>query len=144
MGYDNIGVIFEEVRAVILALKIKEGKEYFDFDNIPDSLTDNAFVIAPINFGQGDYKRPDNRIPLYNLKADIKVNISYVLPANQITQTMKTLMVKVEDIIKAVLAIATGEDEKDNIIFVSADSKVDGTKLIYEIIFNLNYRVKNI
>ena len=144
MAYEAIDIIYEEIRAVILALNIKEAKEYFDFDNIPDSLTDNAFVLAPFDFDQGDFKRPDNRYPVYNLKAAIKVNISYVLPSNNIIQTMKVLMKKVEDIIKAILAITTGEDEKDNIIFNSANSRVDGNKLIYEILFNLNYRVKNI
>ena len=66
------------------------------------------------------------------------------LGADNIIQIMKSAMRKVTDIMKGILGITIGEDEKDLFTFEGASYKIENNKLIYEINFNLNYRIKNI
>lgn len=145
MADDSIDIIYEEIRTVLLGLKFKEAKMYFDFDNIPDSMLDNTFIISPVALDPGDLDTPDNRLPIFNLKAKFKINLSVKLSANNVIQKMKSASLNIENIIKGILAIVCGEDEKDKIEFTGSDFEVnEGTDIIYEINFDLNYRIKNI
>jgi hypothetical protein len=138
-----IDTIYEEIRDVLLGLKLKEAKEYFDFDNIPESLTDNAFTIAPIEFGLGNSIKSAENVKIIGLVSSFKINLAMSLSANNIISKMKTTLIVVENILKGILAITVGEDEKDLINFVSAPYTVESKQLIYEINFDINYRIKN-
>lgn len=144
MAYNNIDTIYETIRAIILGLKIVEAKEYFDFDNIPDSLADNSFCISPFEFDNGNSIKTAQQIVIIGSVANIKINLSMQLGADNIIQIMKSAMRKVTDIMKGILGITIGEDEKDLFTFEGASYKIENNKLIYEINFNLNYRIKNI
>ena len=138
-----IDTIYEEIRTVLLGLKIKEAKEYFDIENIPDSLADNSFVIAPIEMDAGNSIKSAESVKVIGVKAGFKIYLSMLLPVNNIIQKMKSTAVVVENILKGILSIVVGEDEKDLITFAGSSFNTDGKKLIYEINFEINYRVNN-
>jgi len=138
-----IDTIYDEIRKKLLALKLKEAKEYFDIDNIPDSLSDNTFVIAPVELDAGNSIKSAKTTKIIGLTAGFKINLAMRLPANNIITKMKTTLVVVENILKGILSIVVGEDEKDLVAFAGSSFTVDGDKLIYEIDFNVNYRIKN-
>jgi hypothetical protein len=145
MADNSIDDIYEELRALMLDLNFKEAKEYFDRDNIPDSLADNSFIIAPMPIDPGELAVPQaGTIQVFNLKPTFLIDIGFDLPANNIIAKMKTVLLKVESIIKAVLAVVVSEDEKDRIVFAGAVPFVSGTSLVYEIGFDIDYRIKNI
>ena len=139
-----IDTIYEEIRLKLLALKLKEAKEYFDFDNIPDSLTDNTFIISPIEFDPGDSIKTASKTVVIGLESGIKVSYAVRLPANEIINKLKRTMVMLENILKAILSITVGSDEKDVLDFAGSPYRLDGDKLIYEINFNLDYRINNL
>lgn len=139
-----IGDIYEEIRRILQGLKIKEAKEYFDSDNIPDNLADNSFIIAPFEFGAGDSITDSTHTVIVGLMASIAINLSFQLPANNKAEKMKSVLLVIQNIIKGVLGIITGEDEKNFFTFIDAPFRIDGSKLIYTINFNLSYRIKNI
>ena len=141
---NSIDVIYEEIRAILLDLKLKEAKEYFDFDNIPDALSDNTFCISPFEFNEGNSIRTSSQVAIIGTVAGIKINLSMKLPVNNIIQKLKSTLLIITNILKGILAMTMGEDEKDLIIFTGAPYTIEGDKLIYEISFNLNYRIKNI
>ena len=144
MAYESIDKIYEEIRLILLGLKLKEAKEYFDFDNIPDSLADNSFCLSPFAFSPGESIKTSTQIVIIGSIAGIKINLSMQLTANNIIQKLKSTMIIVTNIMKGILAITIGEDEKDLFTFQGAEPKIEDNKLIYEINFNLNYRIKNI
>jgi hypothetical protein len=139
-----IDTIYEEIRAVLLGLKLKEAKEYFDNDNVPDSLSDNTFTIGAVELAEGNSIKTAENIKVAGLIATFKINLAMRLPANNIINKMKLTGVKVEDIIKGIVGITVGEDEKDIITFIDAPSNVEGDKLTYEINFGISYRINNI
>ncbi len=139
-----IDTIYEEVREKLLGLDLKEAKEYFDFDNVPDSLTDKTFNIAPIPLLPGDFSPPSTELPqILNLKAEFKINLSMNFPADNIINTLKITGTLIEDIIKAILLIPVGSNEKDRIDFAGSDFQIKQNSLIYDINFDLNYRITN-
>jgi hypothetical protein len=146
MADNSIDDIYEEIRSVLLGQSLKESKEYFDFDNIPDSLSDKSFIIAPVPLDPGDLATPDDRLPLWNLNAKFKIFISMKLPGNNITQKLKSSLLTIEGIIKGILSIVCGQDEKDSIVFDGMPDPVvnNSQDIIFEMNFNLNYRIKNI
>ncbi len=144
MTDNSIDDIYDEISRVLKNLKIKESKEYFDIDNVPDSLADNTFMIKPVDISESAFGVADTRIPLFPLKGEFKINLSYKLPANNIIAKMKSVLLVVESIIKNVLVITVGQNEKDSIKFNSANHTIEKSLLIYEISFDVNYRIKNI
>ncbi len=144
MAYNNIGVIYQEIRQVLLDLKFKEIKENFDVENIPDSLADNSFFISPFGFDLAGTVKTSDTTVIIGLSASIKLNLMMQLPANNIIEKLKTTMVKVENILKGILGIIVGEDEKDAIELVNIpEPTIENNKLIYELNFNLTYKIKN-
>ena len=140
-----IDKIYEEIRTVLLGLKLNEAKEYFDFDNIPDSLADNSFIISPVIFeDNGNSIQTSDTTVVIGLTAGFKINLSMKLPVNNIVNELKTTLVVVENILKGILSIVVGEDEKDGITFAGSSFIVDNNKLIYEINFNIDYRINNL
>ena len=140
-----IDKIYEDIREKLLGLSLIEAKEYFDFDNIPESLTDKTFNISPMPLLPGDFLPPSTRLPqLINLKAEFKINLSMDLPADNIINTVKITGTLIEDIIKTILNISVGGNEKDQITFVGSDFQIKQNSLIYDINFDLNYRITNL
>ena len=135
--------IYDDVRNILVGLKLKEAKEYFDLENIPDSLADNSFVISPFELSEGNNISTSQSVKIIGIIAGIKIYLSFKLPANRIINKMKTSSTIVENVIKGILGITVGEDEKDLFAFAGSNPLVEGDKLIYEINFNASYRIKN-
>ncbi len=94
--------------------------------------------------GAGNSIKTAENVKVIGLVAGFKINLGMILPANNIIQKMLSAAVMVEKILKAILKIIVGEDEKDLITFAGSEPLVDGDKLIYEISFDINYRVNNL
>lgn len=136
--------IYEEIKLKLLALKLNEAKEYFDMNNVPDSLSDKGFNINLINFDSGGLsesstKRFDGKI--INLKSLLKINLSYKLTADNVSQKLKDISVMTENIIKTILSIDVGSNEKDKIEFVGSISSLESGLIITEINFEIDFRI---
>lgn len=134
--------IYDQVRAKLINLKLKEAPEYFDKDNVPDSLTDRGFCIGPIEFDIGDRLEPRTPQPrILNIGAIFKIFLSIKLPANKWSQRNKDLSTLQESIIRNILSIEVGSNEIDDISYTgSSDPIVEGNILIAEVDFRINYR----
>lgn len=136
--------IYDEIRTELLKLKLKEAKDYFDIENIPDSIIDDSFTMGLLDIEPGTRAEPKNNIPVFNLLGTLRINIAKKIPADNIIKTMKLLTLKIQEIVNFVLLIDVGSDEKDDINFVGSASTVEGTILVAEITFNFNYRFTKI
>jgi len=143
-----IDSIYDEIVQKLEDQNLSKNKEYFDMDNVPDSVVDKSFSIAPINFDEGDFETPQNKRSfqgkIINLKALMKIYIARKIPAKDYNSENKNISSKNEDIIKSVLSIGVGSDEKDQILFAGSSSVFAGTVLISEIDFNIDYRINNL
>jgi len=143
-----IDSIYDEIVQKLEDQNLSKNKEYFDMDNVPDSVVDKSFSIAPINFEEGDFETPQNKRSfqgkIINLKALMKIYIARKIPAKDYNSENKNISSKNEDIIKSVLSIGVGSDEKDQILFAGSSSVFAGTVLISEIDFNIDYRINNL
>ena len=146
MADRSIREIFDDIQQAVKDQGLRISSDFFSSENIPDSLKDDVFVIAPIPLEAGDMAEPNDRLPFWNIKTGVGVNVSFQFPANNVLTAIKELAYKVESIIKAVLSIDCGGNEKDSIVFVDATPSIEkeNTLLIYEINFSLNYHIKNI
>lgn len=142
-----IDTIIEEIRDNLKSIKLKESEEWFDTGNAPDSIIDNCFVIAPVNLEPGDLSGAQNRTgfqdKIINLAYPLKLFYSKKIPANDMIQVQKDSALQVENIIKSILSIEVGSNDKDSISFVGASPGPVGNAWVYEIDFNINYRIKN-
>ncbi len=139
--------IYEEIRLKLLALKLNEAKEYFDMNNVPDSLADKGFNINLINFDGGEYTESSTKKfngKIIQLKSLVKINLSYKLTADNVNQKLKDISIMTENIIKAVLSIDVGIGEKDKIEFVGSVSSLEKGLIITEINFEISFRILNV
>ena len=142
-----IETIYEEIRVKLLALDLIEAAEYFDMDNVPDSMADGSFCLGLVNMEPGDYAGATSQRfggNIMNLKSLFKINVSYGMTADNVIQKAKDGAVMVENVIMAVLALTVGSNEKDKINFVGSSSAVKGSAIITEINFGIDYRISAI
>ncbi len=141
-----IDKIIKEFITSLNALKLKQSREWFDMENVPDSLIDNCYVIVPIPFNPGESVGTEsrNRFSQRIKQTTVPITIFYSqkTPANNLSEFVGSNAVKVEQIISSLTSIAVGADEKDNISFVGSAPSVVGKVLINKIDFNINYRIQ--
>lgn len=139
--------IINDIKDKLNGLKLKISKEWFDSENVPDSIIDNSYIIAPIVLSPGDLSGAQNRTGfksrIINLSYSLKIFYSKKIPANNLLQLTIDNGKSVEDIIKSILSIGVGSDEKDSINFVGSVPSVIGNVLVNEIDFSINYRINN-
>lgn len=141
-----IDKIMGEIINSLDVLKLKQSKEWFDMENVPDSLIDNCYVIAPFPFNPGESVGTEsrNRFSQRIKQAAVPMTIffSQKVSTNNLSKFVGANGEKVEQIISSLVSIVTGADEKDNISFVGSAPSVVGKVLINKIDFNINYRIQ--
>lgn len=138
--------IYDDIRDALLKLKLKESSEYFNLDNIPDSLTDKGFTINLIDFESSSYGEVSTKQfngKIISLKAMIKINICFRLTANQRIQKLKDSSELIGNIIKSLLSINVGNNEKNKIEFVGSNSITENNLIVSEINFEVDFRLLN-
>lgn len=140
--------VLNDIRDELKKLKIKENTEFFDIESVPDSISDNSFLIAPVPLNPGDLSGVNNRTGYkgrtINLSTPLKILYSRKNTAHNLFKVGVDSAEKVEAIIKSLLSIGVGGNEKDSISFVGSNPTVIGAVLVTEIDFNINYRITNI
>lgn len=141
-----INNVYTDIRNALNGLSLKESKEYFSFEEVPDSLSDNTYMISPIEFDESDEGNigVSQKIIMIGIISKFKIMFFTKLPANNILDKMLLTVEKIENIVKAILGLTIGEDEKDFISFAGATPEVNNQSLVYEINFTVNYRISNI
>ncbi len=140
-----IDKIINDIVSELNKLKLKQSKEWFDTENVPDSIIDNSFVIAPVALGPGGLAGTNNKSAferrILNVEFPLKIFYSNKIKANNITQLIKDSGLGVENIINSISSMDVGDNEKDSISFVGSTPTVIGNVLVNEINFNINYRI---
>lgn len=140
--------IYDTIKKELLKLDLKESKEYFDLEGSPDSLTNNSFIIKPIDFNPGEFAETQNKSQfnkaIINLQPVFIILISKKITANHRNEINIDLATIKENIIKALMKITGGVGELDKIGFTGSTSAEAGVNLISELNFVIDYRINNL
>lgn len=133
--------VYKKIKTELIDLNLMETKDFFDSENIPDSLIDKSFLILPCVLSNGDYSGSSTSIPILNVSALIGINIYRKIPVNKLNDSIINASVMVEKVIKNITSIVVGENELDKIEFAGADVTITSTFIVYAVNFNCNYRI---
>jgi hypothetical protein len=137
--------VLNDITSELKKLKLKESREWFNSENVPDSVIDDSYTIQFINLSNGDLIGAQNRSGfrnrIINLSFPLKIYYARKIKANDMLKLNIDSAERVETIIKAILSIEVGSNEKDSISFVGSSPAKVGNVLVHEIDFNINYRI---
>lgn len=136
--------IYDDIDGKLHELDLIPAREYFDFENIPDSLADKSYFLSVPQLENGDFAGASSRTQIFNLKGRFKINFCRKLTADKIGDFIISAVEMVEGIIKKILSLTTGTDEKDRIFFSDSISVMRNGYMVFEINFNFNYRITNL
>lgn len=136
--------IYKDITEKLISLNLKPAQEFFSEDNIPDTLLDDSFIIKPFDLENGDYSGASTDMRIFNIAVMSRIALFKKLAVNKVNEIILSNNKKVEDIIKSVLSIGVGSNEKDRIAFQSASAVVKGNSIIVELSFRFNYRITDL